>query len=94
MANVWVSWKLAAGIGFLAWWIGEIFPGSVGENHCRLRHVGWERSGHGVTSRPRGTSSVYFLGESSLLFQYPALSGVALVASILLLSHCAAGFAT
>ena len=25
----------------------------VGANHCRLRHIGWERCGHGLTSRPR-----------------------------------------
>ena len=25
----------------------------VGANHCRLRRFGWERCGHGLTSRPR-----------------------------------------
>ena len=29
-------------------------PCDIGANHCRLRHIGWERCGHGLTSRPRG----------------------------------------
>ena len=29
-------------------------PCSTGANHCRLRHIGWEKSGHGLTSRPSG----------------------------------------
>ena len=28
-------------------------PCSIGANHCRLRHIGWETCGHGLTSRPR-----------------------------------------
>ena len=28
-------------------------PCSIGANHCRLRHIGWESCGHGLTSRPR-----------------------------------------
>ena len=28
-------------------------PCSIGANHCRLRHIGWEKCGHGLTSRPR-----------------------------------------
>ena len=28
-------------------------PCEVGANHCRLRHIGWDKCGHGLTSRPR-----------------------------------------
>ena len=32
--------------------LGRFVPCSVGANHCRLRHIGWEKCGHGLTSRP------------------------------------------
>ena len=32
-------------------------PCSIGANHCRLRHIGWEKCGHGLTSRPRESAS-------------------------------------
>ena len=25
----------------------------IGADHCRLRHIGWEKCGHGLTCRPR-----------------------------------------
>ena len=31
---------------------GRFIPCRVGANHCRLRAVGWEQFGHGLTSRP------------------------------------------
>ena len=31
--------------------LGRFVPCSSGANHCRLRHIGWEKCGHGVTSR-------------------------------------------
>ena len=34
--------------------IGRFFLCHVGANHCRLRHIGWEKCGHGLTSGPRG----------------------------------------
>ena len=34
----------------------------VGANHCRLRHLGWEKCGHGLTSRPRESSAAALLG--------------------------------
>ena len=36
-----------------------LLPG--GANHCRLRHIGWEKSGHGLTSRPLSLSWMSFL---------------------------------
>ena len=29
----------------------------IGANHLRLRHIGWEKCGHGLTSRPRESAS-------------------------------------
>ena len=42
---------------FLPGGLGRFVPCSIGANHCRLRHIGWERCGHGLTSRPRESSS-------------------------------------
>ena len=41
----------------------RFIPGGIGANHGRLRHIGWEKCCHGLTSRPRETSSVRFLDE-------------------------------
>ena len=38
-------------------------PCSLGANHCRLRHMCWEKCGHGLTSRPRESASELFLDE-------------------------------
>ena len=38
-------------------------PCSIGANHCRLSHIGWEKCGHGLTSRPRASASEPFLKE-------------------------------
>ena len=46
-------------------------PCSIGANHCRLRHIGWEKCGHGLTSRPRESASDLFLNELLSLFRYP-----------------------
>ena len=61
--------------GGLCWFI----PCGLGANHSRLRHIGWEKSGHGLTSRPRETSNVGFLDELLVLFGYPPCSGFALL---------------
>ena len=34
----------------------------------RLRHIGWERCGHGLTSRPRESASEPFLNGLLKLF--------------------------
>ena len=54
-------------------------------NHCRLRHIGWEKCGQGLTSRPRESASEPFLNELLSLFRYPPGSGRALLAGALLL---------
>ena len=44
-------------------------PCSIGANHCRLRHIGWEKCVHGLTSRPRESASEFFLNELLGLFR-------------------------
>ena len=59
-------------------------PCSIGANHCRLRHIGWEKCGHGLTSRPRESASELFLDEQIGLFRYPSRSGRALLMALFL----------
>ena len=73
--------------------LGRFVPCSIGANHCRLRHIGWDTCGHGLTSRPRESSSELFLDELLSLFRYPSGSGRALLAGTLPLRYCAARFA-
>ena len=40
--------------------LGRFVTCSIGANHCRLRHIGWEKCGRGLTSRPRESASVHF----------------------------------
>ena len=68
-------------------------PCSIGANHCRLRHIGWEKCGHGLTSRPRESASELFLNELLSLFRYPSRSGRALLSGTLPLRYCAVRFA-
>ena len=73
--------------------LGRFVPCSIGANHCRLRHIGWEKCGHGLTSRPRESASVHFLDELLALFRYPSGSGHALLAGTLPLRYCTTRFA-
>ena len=73
--------------------LGRFVPCSIGANHCRLRYIGWEKCGHGRTSRPRESASELFLNELLTLFRYPPGSGRALLAGTLPLRYCAARFA-
>ena len=68
-------------------------PCSIGANHCRLRHIGWEKCGHGLTSRPRESASEPFLDELLSLFRYLPKSGRALLAGHLPLKYCSTRFA-
>ena len=40
--------------------LGGFVPRAIGADHCRLGHTGWERCGHGLTSRPRESASEGF----------------------------------
>ena len=68
-------------------------PCDIGANHCRLRHIGWERCGHGLTSGPRESSSVDFLDKLLVLFGYLDRSAAALLAGDLPLRYCNTRFA-
>ena len=68
-------------------------PCSIGANHCRLRHIGWEKCGYGLTSRPRESASELFFDELLSLFRYPSRSGRALLNGTLPLRYCAVRFA-
>ena len=65
----------------------------IGKHHCRLRHVGWEKCGHGLTSRPRETSEPAFLDSLLGVFGYPAGSGRILLAGDLPLRYYSGSFA-
>ena len=73
--------------------LGRFLPGGIGANHCRLRHIGWGKCSHGLTSRPRETSSVWFLDELLVLFGYPSASGASLLAGTLPLRFFSESFA-
>ena len=73
--------------GPLDLWVGSWISG------CRLRHIGWERCGHGLTSRPRESSSEDFLDKLLVLFGYPDRSAAASLAGDLPLRYCSARFA-
>ena len=72
--------------------LGRFVTCSIGANHCRLRHIGWEKCGHGLTSRPRESASLHFLNELLALFRYPSGSGHALLAGTLPLGYCSTRF--
>ena len=73
--------------------LGRFVACSIGANHCRLRHIGWEKCGHGLTSRPRESASVHFLYELLALFRYLSGSGCALFAGTLPRRYCSTRFA-
>ena len=73
--------------------LGRFLPGGIGANHCRLGHMGWGKCCHGITSRPRETSSFSFLDELLVLFGYRASSGVDLLAGTLPLRYFSTSFA-
>ena len=74
--------------------LGKFVLCSKGANHCRRRHVGWEKFGHGLTSRPRESASEPFLNELFRLFGYPSGSAGALLAGSLPLRYCTTRFAS
>ena len=80
-------------LGTLPGGLGRFMPWVIGANHCRLRHISWEKSGHGLTSRPRETSSVAFLDELLVLFGLPSQFWVCTVGGTLPLRYCVKRFA-
>ena len=74
--------------------LGRFVLCSIGANHCRLRHIGSDWCGHGLTSRPRESASEPFLNELLGLSSYPPGSARALLAGTLPHRYCAAKFAS
>ena len=72
--------------------LGRFLPCRIGANHCRLRSIGWERCGHGLTSRPLEASDAGFLEDLLILFGYPVGSGQLLVDGSLWMRYCSANF--
>ena len=70
--------------------LGRFVLCSIDANHCRLRQIGWEKCGHGLTSRPQKSASEPFLKELLRLFHYPPWFARALPAGTLPLRYCAA----
>ena len=73
--------------------VGRFMPCDIGANPCRLRHIGWEKCSHGLTSRPRESASEGFLNELLLHCRYPPWSAGALLQGTLPLRFCAGRFA-
>ena len=69
--------------------IGRFVPCRIGVNHGRLRHIGWDKCGHG----PGETSSVAFFNEILILFKYRPDCAPALLDGVLPLRYRAARFA-
>ena len=70
----------------------RFIPCRIEANHCRLRHIGWEKCGHGLAYRPRETSDPGFLDSLLQVFGYPG-AGALLLAGELLLRYCIDRFA-
>ena len=71
----------------------RFLPCRIGSNHCRLRHIGWEKCGHGFASRPLETSDPGFLDALLQVFGYPGGSGALLLSGELPLRYCTDRFA-
>ena len=80
-------------LGSLPGGLVRFLPCRIGAHHCRLRHLGWEKCGHGLTSRPRETSDPAFLDSLPFFFGYPAKSGRVLLAGDLPLRYYSGNFA-
>ena len=86
-------WRFRRYLGEMLRALGALPGGLVRFMPCNIGAIVWEKSGHGLTSRPRETSRVSFLDELLVLFGYPPRSGGALLGGSLLLRYCAASFA-
>ena len=68
-------------------------PGRIGGNHCRLRRIGWEQCGHGLSCRPQESRNHEFLDALLVLFGYEKGAAGALVRGSLRLRYCKRPFA-
>ena len=72
--------------------LGRFIPCHLGAKHCRLRSIGWERCGHGLSCRPLEATNTGFLDDLLSLFGYPSGSGQFLVDGSLRMRYCSANF--
>ena len=72
--------------------LGRFIPCRIGANHCRLRAIGWEQCGHGLTSGPLEASASRVLGSLLVLFGYPTGSENAPSAGRLRMRYCNVSF--
>ena len=79
-------------LGYLLGGLGRFLPCRIGANHCRLRSIGWESCGHGLTSGPLEASDAGFLDDLLFLFGCPIGSGQSLVDGSLRMRYCSAKF--
>ena len=95
--DIWRSCRFIGGIvrflNRLPGGLRRFIPCKIGANHCRFRHIGWEKCGHGLASRPRETSEPGFLDSLLQVFGYPGGSGAVLLAGELPLRYCTDRFA-
>ena len=84
--DIWRSCRflgaLFRGLRDLPFGLRRFVPCEMGANHCRLRHIGWERCGHGLTPRPRESASEDFLNRLLVWFGYPSGSAAALLSGV------------
>ena len=59
-------------LGHLPGSLARIIPCQPSAHHARLLHLGWERDGHGLTSRPRESCDHWFLTPLLNFFGYPS----------------------
>ena len=94
--DIWRSCRLLGAmlraLGGLPGGLGGFLPCRLGANHCRLWSVGWERCGHGVTSRPLEASDSGFLDDFLFLFGYPSGSGESLDDGSPWMRYCSTNF--
>ena len=69
--DIWRSCRFVGALMISLCLLPRFVPCSVGANHCKLRHIGWEKCGRGLTSRSRESASEPFLNELLGLFNYP-----------------------
>ena len=63
--------SLFRAFGHLAGGLARFIPCLPGAHYARLSHVGWERYGHGLSSRPRKNCDHQFLTSLLNFFDYP-----------------------
>ena len=72
--------------------LGRFLPCRIGAHHCRLRSIGLEQCGPGLTSRPLEASHASFLDHLLVLFGYSEGYGESLVAGTHRMRHCSFNF--